>query len=55
MDATVCDPKGAADGAISTGDRKGDVGAQRELMPTDLVWHEGAPAWMPLSSFHGGA
>ena len=24
---------------------------RRELTPTDLVWHEGAPGWMPLSSF----
>ena len=24
---------------------------RRELTPTDLAWHEGAPGWMPLSSF----
>ena len=24
---------------------------RRELTATDLVWHEGAPGWMPLSSF----
>ena len=24
---------------------------RKELTPTDLVWHEGAPGWMPLSSF----
>lgn len=24
---------------------------RRELTPTDMVWHEGAPGWMPLSSF----
>jgi hypothetical protein len=24
---------------------------RQELSSTDLVWHEGAPGWMPLSSF----
>lgn len=28
-----------------------DMLQRNELLPTDLVWHEGAPGWMPLSSF----